>query len=70
MRLFVPFVRGSQAKIIICSAMGQRTHVVEAVEAAKTLSLNLEPAKIIEVANAVPKLNVKSKGKKVKLNIK
>ena len=30
-----------QAKIIICSAMGQRTHVVEAVEAgAKTLSLN------------------------------
>lgn len=44
-----------QAKIIICSAMGQRTHVVEAVEAgAKNFIIKpFEPAKIIEVANAV-----------------
>lgn len=43
------------AKIIICSAMGHKTHVVEAVEAgAKNFIIKpFESHKVIEVANAI-----------------
>lgn len=44
-----------QARIVMCSAMGQKTHVLEAVEAgAKNFIIKpFESQKVLEVANAV-----------------